>query len=196
MWCSLHVRHWWSCWCRLEVPFPQIQGIRVNKGITQHTALQNMLACGMHVYDRSPALEPTWHWGKGLELGAVAILRSSFQILRLDFHSKDKLVSSYCRYTCCCLLRNMYSYMAICHLVTAPIKCSRSFNKMSGCCLSIKMLSYQYEDSHYKDKMVSWPSYICNGNPCSWKDSLDIETTPWFSALVQNFTLLSRISMA
>ena len=28
--------------------------------------------------------------------------------------------------------------------------------------LSIKILFYQHRDSHYKDKMVSQPSYVCN----------------------------------
>ena len=30
---------------------------------------------------------------------------------------------------------------------------------------NVKMSCYQYRDSHYKDKMVSWPSYLYNGNP-------------------------------
>ena len=41
-------------------------------------------------------------------------------------------------------------------------------------------LSYQYiyMDSHYKDKMVSWLSYLYNGDPHTWKDCLYIETGP------------------
>ena len=39
--------------------------------------------------------------------------------------------------------------------------------------LSIKIPFYQYRDSHYKDKMVSQPSYICNE-----KFHLYIETGP------------------
>ena len=31
--------------------------------------------------------------------------------------------------------------------------------------LNIEMLFYQYGDSYYKDKMVSWLSYLCNGIP-------------------------------
>ena len=40
--------------------------------------------------------------------------------------------------------------------------------------LIIKMSSYQY----YKDKTVSWPSYLYNGNPHTWEDRLYIETGP------------------
>ena len=39
----------------------------------------------------------------------------------------------------------------------------------------LKMPSCQYTDPHYKDKMVSWPSYLYNGNPYTWKDCLYIE---------------------
>ena len=38
--------------------------------------------------------------------------------------------------------------------------------------LNIKMMSYQYRDSHYKEKTASWQSYLCNGNPYTKKDSL------------------------
>ena len=37
---------------------------------------------------------------------------------------------------------------------------------------------YQYRDSHYKDKTVSWPSYLYNGNSNIWKDRLYVETGP------------------
>ena len=48
-----------------------------------------------------------------------------------------------------------------------------------GARLNIKMSSYQYRYSHYKDKTVSRPSYHYNGNTYIWKDSLYIETGPW-----------------
>ena len=51
----------------------------------------------------------------------------------------------------------------------------------SGGCLNIKMSSYQYQDSHYKDNMVSWPSYLYNWNSHTWKDCLDIERGPRLS---------------
>ena len=35
-----------------------------------------------------------------------------------------------------------------------------------------------YRDSHYKDKRVVEPSYLCNGNTQTWKDRLYIETRP------------------
>ena len=38
-----------------------------------------------------------------------------------------------------------------------------------------KMSFYQWRDSHYKDKAVSWP---LSGNRHSWRDRLYIETTP------------------
>ena len=41
--------------------------------------------------------------------------------------------------------------------------------------VSIK-LCYQYRDPHYKNKTVSWLSYLYNGNNCIGKDSLYIET--------------------
>ena len=34
---------------------------------------------------------------------------------------------------------------------------------------TIKILSCQCRNSHYKDKMVVRPSYLYNGNPCTWK---------------------------
>ena len=46
--------------------------------------------------------------------------------------------------------------------------------------LDIKMASYQYRISYYKDKTVWRPSYLCNGNPYIWKWGLRIETVLWF----------------
>ena len=46
--------------------------------------------------------------------------------------------------------------------------------------LDIKMASYQYGNTHYKDKTVWRPSYLCNGNPYLWKWGLRIETVLWF----------------
>ena len=43
--------------------------------------------------------------------------------------------------------------------------------------LNIKVTSFQYRDSHYKDKTVSWPSYLYNGNHHTRKDGL--ETGPY-----------------
>ena len=44
--------------------------------------------------------------------------------------------------------------------------------------LNIKTPSYQHRNSHYKDKTVSLPSYLYNGNTHIWKDHLYIETGP------------------
>ena len=45
-----------------------------------------------------------------------------------------------------------------------------------------KISSYRYRDSHYKDKMVSWPSYLYNGNLHTWKECLYIEKGPRWCA--------------
>ena len=45
-----------------------------------------------------------------------------------------------------------------------------------GGCLNIKVLSYQHRNSHFKDELVSRPSYLYDGNPYTWKDVLYIET--------------------
>ena len=34
---------------------------------------------------------------------------------------------------------------------------------------NIKSTAFQYRNSHYKVKTVSWPSCLYNGNPCIWK---------------------------
>ena len=44
--------------------------------------------------------------------------------------------------------------------------------------LNIKMSSYQYKDSYYKDKKVSRPSYLYNENPHTWKNGLYIVMGP------------------
>ena len=49
-------------------------------------------------------------------------------------------------------------------------------------CLKIKMLSYQYRNSHYKDKTTSRLSYLYEGNSYTRKDGLHIETAPEFVA--------------
>ena len=38
----------------------------------------------------------------------------------------------------------------------------------------------QLWESHYKDNMVSWPSYLYEGNPYTRKDTFYIETWPWY----------------
>ena len=66
------------------------------------------------------------------------------------------------------------------HLTYVTAGPTLSFNATQpGAHLNIKMSSYQYKDSHYKDKMVSWPSYLYNGNCHTWKDGLYIERQPW-----------------
>ena len=44
--------------------------------------------------------------------------------------------------------------------------------------LNIRMLPYEYNDSHYKDKMVSRPPYLYDGYSHRWIDGLCIETGP------------------
>ena len=48
---------------------------------------------------------------------------------------------------------------------------------LTGVCLNIKMPSYHYGDSHYKNKTVSWLSFLYNENPDP--ESFYIETGPW-----------------
>ena len=52
--------------------------------------------------------------------------------------------------------------------------------------LNIKMLSYQYSDSHYIEKTISRPSYVYNGNPLTWK-TIYIETGPYLRRSCQPF---------
>ena len=40
------------------------------------------------------------------------------------------------------------------------------------------MLSYQYQDYHYKDKMIVRWCYLYDGNYCTWKEGLCIEIAP------------------
>ena len=54
----------------------------------------------------------------------------------------------------------------------------RPYIRNQGPRLNIEMTSYQYRDSHYKDKTVSRQSYLHNGNSHTWKDRLYIETGP------------------
>ena len=42
---------------------------------------------------------------------------------------------------------------------------ARELSSLPGGGLNIKMSSYQYRDSHVKDKTVSRPSYLLHGNP-------------------------------
>ena len=56
----------------------------------------------------------------------------------------------------------------LCHLTNMP-----------GGRLNIKMSSYQYRDSHYKDETVSRLSHLYDGNLYTKKDVLYIETGPW-----------------
>ena len=64
--------------------------------------------------------------------------------------------------------------------------CLKSWS--AGLRFNIKMVSYQYRDSHFKNKTVSWLSHLCNGIPYTWKHSLYIETLPWiFLNALENF---------
>ena len=56
-------------------------------------------------------------------------------------------------------------------------KCNVQLFMDTGDHVSIK-ICYQYRDPHYKNKTVSWLSYIYNGNNYIGKDSLYIETGP------------------
>ena len=49
------------------------------------------------------------------------------------------------------------------------------------------MLSCQYRHSNYKDKTVSRPSYLYNGNTNTLKESLYIETEPWWLSNTEQY---------
>ena len=53
-------------------------------------------------------------------------------------------------------------------------------------CIDIKMLSYRNRNSHHKDKTVSRPSYLYNGNPYTWNEQLYVEAGPriWYIPLL------------
>ena len=55
--------------------------------------------------------------------------------------------------------------------------------------LSIKMLSYEYRDYHYKCKTVSQSPYIYNGIPYAQKDSVSIETGSWHATCLVRETV-------
>ena len=57
-------------------------------------------------------------------------------------------------------------------------------SESAGACPNIKMLSYQYRDFHYKDRMLSLSSHLHSGIPFTWKDSLYIETGPRSHAIM------------
>ena len=60
----------------------------------------------------------------------------------------------------------------ICH-------CRYTYNfSLHGRCLNTKITSYQYRDSHYKDKAISRPSYLYNGNPHTWKTVFILRRVP------------------
>ena len=61
--------------------------------------------------------------------------------------------------------------------------------------LNIKMSSYQYWDSHYKDKTVWRPSHLYNVNPFAWKDGLYIETRPRTAKSPLQFPMNIRASV-
>ena len=50
-------------------------------------------------------------------------------------------------------------------IVTASFQGTSFLDEVTWGCLNIKKASYQCRDFHYKDKTVSRPSYLYNGNP-------------------------------
>ena len=53
-----------------------------------------------------------------------------------------------------------------------------------GACHNIKMLYYWFKNSHDKNKMISWLSYLCNGDSYTQNDHLCIEMDPLFSTVI------------
>ena len=52
--------------------------------------------------------------------------------------------------------------------------------------LNIKMSLYQYGDSHYTNKMVSWPTYFYNCNPNTRKGSFHYEIGSHILLIIMN----------
>ena len=73
--------------------------------------------------------------------------------------------------------------------------CKASYSN-PGDCLNIKMSSYQYRDSHVKDKTVSRPSFLKQGNLIPGKDGLYIESGALDVSSLLNNTPLSEIETA
>ena len=59
--------------------------------------------------------------------------------------------------------------------------------------VNVKMPSYKYWDSHYKEKTVSWLSYIHNRYPCTWTFILKQAKG---TALISNKTSHCKISQS
>ena len=73
----------------------------------------------------------------------------------------------------------LWNKLSLCHFdgegaklkTSIYVQMAKALND-SVSCLNIKMLSYQYNDSHVGDKTVSWPSYLQHGNPYLERPSL------------------------
>ena len=58
--------------------------------------------------------------------------------------------------------------------------------------INTKMSYYHYKNSYYKDKTVSWSSYLYYGNAHTWKDLLYTEAGPWAPSQYQERRLFVR----
>ena len=74
----------------------------------------------------------------------------------------------------------LISHRYFLHICKSTINAQKNYDAfvLSRGCLDIKLPSDQVKNYHYKGKMVSWLSYLYNGNPCTQKDGLYIETGP------------------
>ena len=81
-------------------------------------------------------------------------------------------------------------YIASCGSDQLPISQLPSWCAPPRGRLDIKISSYQYRDSHYKDKTVSRPSYLHNENLHTWKDSLYFKTEPYYPQSVIDLSFL------
>ena len=72
--------------------------------------------------------------------------------------------------------KRCFIIMCLLRCVFAGMVARWMIRKCPGYRLNVKMSSYHYKDTHHKDKTVSRPSYLYNGNPHTWKDCLYTET--------------------
>ena len=87
-------------------------------------------------------------------------------------------------------LLKKYVIVSICNIIFGGVSLRISIGGVSLLLpwggFDIKMLSYQYRNSHYEYNIVSWPSYLYNGNSQIVKDGLVSKYGPGDLALVLN----------
>ena len=81
----------------------------------------------------------------------------------------NHVIGDYMWITCSVFSDLMASFKSVIITIVVLIVQSPFYNELETCgwtrgCLNIYMRSYKYRNSHYKDKTVSQPSYLCYRN--------------------------------